>query len=121
MRVLVVDDSSTMRKIIANALKKVGCDEVIEAGNGQEGLQQLSSSAVDLVVTDWNMPVMNGLEFVRELRGLASCASIPVLMVTTNAETADVSGAKEAGVNDYVVKPFTPDTLKDKISAVMKK
>jgi two-component system chemotaxis response regulator CheY len=121
MRVLVVDDSSTMRRIIANALKKAGCDDIVEAGNGAEGLQQLSASKVDLVVTDWNMPVMNGLEFVRELRTMADNASVPVLMVTTNAEGADVSGAKEAGVNDYVVKPFTADTLTEKINAVMKK
>jgi two-component system, chemotaxis family, chemotaxis protein CheY len=121
MKVLVVDDSSTMRRIIANALKKVGAGEIVEAGNGAEGLQQLNAGTVDLIVTDWNMPVMNGLEFVRELRSLASCATTPVLMVTTNAESADVSGAKEAGVNDYVVKPFTADTLQDKISALMKK
>jgi two-component system chemotaxis response regulator CheY len=121
MRVLVVDDSSTMRRIIANALKKAGCDEIVEAGNGAEGLQQLSASKVDLVVTDWNMPVMNGLEFVRELRTMSESATVPVLMVTTNAEGADVSGAKEAGVNDYVVKPFTADTLTEKINAVMKK
>jgi two-component system chemotaxis response regulator CheY len=110
-----------MRRIIANALKKVGCGEVVEAANGQEGLQQLNTAPVDLIITDWNMPVMNGLDFVRELRGLAPSAAIPVLMVTTNAESADVSGAKDAGVTDYVVKPFTPDTLTQKITAVMKK
>lgn len=121
MRVLVVDDSSTMRRIIANALKKVGCGDIVEAGNGAEGLQQLSGGGIDLVVTDWNMPVMNGLEFVRELRALAASATVPVLMVTTNAESTDISGAKEAGVNDYVVKPFTADTLTEKISALIKK
>ena len=121
MKVLVVDDSSTMRKIIANALKKCGAGEIVEAGNGAEGIQQLKAGTVDLIVTDWNMPVMNGLEFVRELRALASCAATPVLMVTTNAESTDVTGAKEAGVNDYVVKPFTADTLQEKISALVKK
>ena len=121
MRVLVVDDSSTMRRIIANALKKIGCDDIREAGNGAEGLQQLSAGGIDFIVTDWNMPVMNGLEFVRELRGLADSAKLPVLMVTTNAESTDIAGAKEAGVNDYVVKPFTPDALQEKINALLAK
>lgn len=121
MRVLVVDDSSTMRRIIANALKKIGCDDIREAGNGAEGLQQVNAGGIDFVVTDWNMPVMNGLEFVRELRSMAASAKTPVLMVTTNAESTDIAGAKEAGVNDYVVKPFTPDALQEKINAILGK
>jgi len=121
MRVLVVDDSSTMRRIIANALKKIGCDDIREAANGQEALQQLNTGEVDFIVTDWNMPVMNGLDFVRQLRGLANFANTPVLMVTTNAEGADIAGAKDAGVNDYLVKPFTPDTLQEKIAASLGK
>ncbi len=122
MRILVVDDSSTMRKIIANTLKKIGCEDVVEAGNGAEGLQQLGGGGIDFVVTDWNMPVMNGLDFVRELRGLeSSAATLPVLMVTTNAESGDIAGAKAAGVNDYVVKPFTAETLKEKMSALLAK
>lgn len=119
MRVLVVDDSSTMRRIIANALKKIGCDDIVEAGNGAEGLARFDSGGIDFVVTDWNMPVMNGLEFVRQLRGIASASKVPVLMVTTNAESTDIAGAKEAGVNDYVVKPFTVETLKDKMTALI--
>ena len=121
MRILVVDDSSTMRRIIANTLKKIGCEDVVEAGNGAEGLQKMGTGGIDFVVTDWNMPVMNGLEFVRELRGLAASAKVPVLMVTTNAESTDIAGAKEAGVNDYVVKPFTAETLKEKMSALLAK
>lgn len=110
-----------MRKIIANTLKKIGCEDIVEAGNGAEGLQQVGNGAIDFVVTDWNMPVMNGLEFVRELRGLQASATLPVLMVTTNAESSDIAGAKEAGVNDYVVKPFTAETLKEKMTALLAK
>ena len=119
MRILVVDDSSTMRRIITNTLKKIGCDDIVEAGNGVEGLREVRSGGIDFVVTDWNMPVMNGLEFVRELRGMAAAHKLPVLMVTTNAESTDIAGAREAGVNDYVVKPFTVDALKDKMTALM--
>jgi two-component system chemotaxis response regulator CheY len=121
MRILVVDDSSTMRRIIANTLKKIGCEDIVEAGNGAEGLQQIGAGGVEFVVTDWNMPIMNGLEFVRQLRGIAAMAQVPVLMVTTNAEHSDIAGAKEAGVNDYVVKPFTPDALKEKMNALLGK
>lgn len=110
-----------MRRIIANTLKKIGCDDIVEAGNGAEGLQRLDGGGIDFVVTDWNMPVMNGLDFVRGLRGLESSATVPVLMVTTNAESSDIAGAKEAGVNDYVVKPFTAETLKEKMSALLTK
>ena len=119
MRILVVDDSSTMRRIIANTLKKIGCGDIVEAGNGMEGLQQLRSGGIDFVVTDWNMPVMNGLEFVRELRGMAAASKVPVLMITTNAESTDIAGAREAGVSDYVVKPFTAEALKDKVTALI--
>lgn len=119
MRVLVVDDSSTMRRIIANALKKIGCDDIREAGNGAEALQEVKAGGIGLIVTDWNMPVMNGLEFVRELRTMETCGAVPVLMVTTNTEAADLAGAREAGVNDYVVKPFTPDKLQEKINALL--
>ena len=110
-----------MRKIIANTLKKIGCEDIVEAGNGAEGLQHLGGGGIDFVVTDWNMPVMNGLEFVRELRGLQASAKLPVLMVTTNAESTDIAGAKEAGVNDYVVKPFTAEPLTEKMSALLSK
>ena len=108
-----------MRRIIANTLKKIGCEDIVEAGNGAEGLQHFRSGGIDFVVTDWNMPVMNGLEFVRELRGMEAAAKLPVLMVTTNAEIVDIAGAKEAGVSDYVVKPFTVETLKDKMTALI--
>ena len=111
MRVLVVDDSSTMRKIIANALKKVGCDEVIEAGNGQEGLQQLTSSAVDLVVTDWNMPVMNGLEFLSRVQKEPAYQGIPVIIISTEGKEEDTIRGLKLGAKGYVKKPFQASEL----------
>ncbi|WP_291983009.1 response regulator [Luteitalea sp.] len=119
MRFLVVDDSTTMRRIIINTLKKLGYTEIVEAGNGREGIEKVSEGTVDLIITDWNMPEMNGIEFIRALRGMEGKQSLPVLMVTTNAAKDDIVEALRAGVNNYVVKPFTPDTIKEKIDAVM--
>ena len=118
MRFLIVDDSSTMRRIIINTLTKLGYEAFLEAGNGREGLDRLGGGQVDLVITDWNMPEMNGIDFVRNLRATPQGKSIPVLMVTTNAANADVAEALKAGVNNYVVKPFSADTLREKINAV---
>ncbi len=119
MRFLVVDDSSTMRRIIINTLNKLGYQDVVEAGNGREGIERLSDGAIDLVITDWNMPEMNGIEFIRSLRALDGRQNLPVLMVTTNAAKDDIVEALRAGVTSYVVKPFTPDTIKEKIDAVL--
>ena len=118
MRFLIVDDSSTMRRIIINTLTKLGYQHFVEAGNGREGLERLAAAPVDLIITDWNMPEMNGIDFVRQLRTTTNGRVVPVLMVTTNAANADVAEALKAGVNNYVVKPFTADTLKEKINAV---
>jgi two-component system chemotaxis response regulator CheY len=118
MRFLIVDDSSTMRRIIINTLGKLGYKDCHEAGNGREGMERLATTPVDLVITDWNMPEMNGIDFVRNLRATPQGRAVPVLMVTTNAANADVAEALKAGVNNYVVKPFTADTLKEKINAV---
>ena len=117
MRFLVVDDSSTMRRIIINTLSRIGHPDSLEAGNGKEGLDRLNAGSVDMVITDWNMPEMNGVDFVRNLRATERGKSLPVLMVTTNAANADVAEALQAGVTNYVVKPFTADTLKEKILA----
>jgi two-component system chemotaxis response regulator CheY len=118
MRFLIVDDSSTMRRIIINTLTKLGYQSFVEAANGREGLERLAAGPVDLVITDWNMPEMNGIDFVRQLRTTTNGKLVPVLMVTTNTANADVADALEAGVNNYVVKPFTADTLREKIHAV---
>jgi two-component system, chemotaxis family, chemotaxis protein CheY len=121
MRFLVVDDSSTMRRIIINTLNKLGHTETHEAANGREGVERLAHTSVDMVITDWNMPEMSGIDFIRAVRANAATKQLPVLMVTTNAAEDDIVEALRAGVNNYVVKPFTPDTMKDKIEAALSK
>lgn len=118
MNLLVVDDSSTMRRIIINTLKKLGDHEIVEASNGREAIDRLAEGPVDLVITDWNMPEMTGIEFVRSVRASKTREQLPILMVTTNAAHDDIVAAVEAGVNNYVVKPFTPETMREKIQAV---
>jgi two-component system chemotaxis response regulator CheY len=120
MRFLIVDDSSTMRRIIINTLNKLGHKECHEAGNGREGMERLASIPVDVVITDWNMPEMSGIDFIRAVRANAATRELPVLMVTTNAAEDDIVAALKAGVNNYVVKPFTPDTIREKIESMMK-
>jgi two-component system chemotaxis response regulator CheY len=120
MRILVVDDSSTMRRIIINALNKVGYSDYVEASNGREGVEKLAATAVDLIITDWNMPEMSGVEFIRAVRANDQTRHIPALMVTTNASQDDITQAMEAGVNNYLVKPFTPDSIKEKIQLAVK-
>jgi two-component system chemotaxis response regulator CheY len=117
LKILIVDDSSTMRRIIINTLSRIGYSDVIEAENGKVGLDQLGKGGVEMIITDWNMPEMDGLEFVGNVRG--QNPSIPILMVTTNAAKEDIVAALQAGVNNYVVKPFTPDTLKEKIESLL--
>ena len=121
MRFLVVDDSSTMRRIIINTLNKLGYEDIVEAGNGKEGMDKLSAGKVDVILTDWNMPEMSGIDFIRNVRGAAATKDVPVLMVTTNAAKDDIVEALKVGVNSYVVKPFTPETMKEKIEAVLAK
>jgi two-component system chemotaxis response regulator CheY len=117
VKILIVDDSSTMRRIIINTLSRIGYTDVVEGENGKSGLEKLGQGGVEMIITDWNMPEMDGLEFVKTVRG--SNPSIPILMVTTNAAKEDIVEALQAGVNNYVVKPFTPDTLKEKIESLL--
>jgi two-component system, chemotaxis family, chemotaxis protein CheY len=119
MRFLIVDDSSTMRRIIINTLNKLGHQDFVEASNGREGIERLSTGGVDMIITDWNMPEMNGIDFIKAVRGTATAKDVPVLMVTTNAAKDDIVEALRAGVNNYVVKPFTAETIKEKIDAVL--
>lgn len=114
-RVITVDDSSTMRRIIKNTLNKIGFSDILEAVNGVEGLEVLANNKVDLIVTDWNMPEMDGLTFVKTLRAKEEFRDVPILMVTTEAAKEDILTALRSGVNNYVVKPFTPETLQEKI------
>lgn len=113
MRVLVADDSSTMRKIIVRSLQAVGVSDTVEAGDGSEAVGLFQSGAFDMVLTDWNMPGKTGLEVVQEIR--AKDANVPIIMVTTEAEKGRVMQAIQAGVSDYLVKPFTADTLREKL------
>lgn len=118
MKFLVVDDSATMRRIVVNSLKRIGYEECAEAGDGAEALDVIDAS-IDFVITDWNMPNMGGLDFVRALRARADTKDLPILMVTTRSVREDIVQAAQAGVNNYVVKPFTPQVLKEKIDQVL--
>lgn len=121
MKILVVDDSSTMRRIVMNALKSIGYTDFAEAGDGKQALAKLEEEGdIDFIVTDWNMPVITGLEFVQKIKQ-GPYKNLPILMVTTNAAKEDVIVALKAGVNHYVVKPFTPNVLKEKIEAILAK
>jgi two-component system, chemotaxis family, chemotaxis protein CheY len=118
MRVLVVDDSATMRRIVLNTMKQIGYADLVEAADGQEALAKCDGS-IGMVITDWNMPVMTGLELVRALRTRPDTAGLPVIMVTTRGAKEDILQAIEAGVNNYILKPFDGPMLKAKIDAVL--
>jgi len=114
MRVLVADDSCTMRKIIIRSLAAIGTQSAIEAADGNEALALFKPGLFDLVLTDWNMPGKNGLEVVQAIR--AQDAQVPIIMVTTEAERSRVVQAIVAGVSDYLVKPFSVDMLREKLA-----
>ena len=118
MKFLVVDDSVTMRRIMINALQRIGYTEVVEASDGHEALT-LFDASVSFIITDWNMPVMSGLEFARSVRAMPCGQSVPILMVTTRGAREDIVTAVEAGVNNYILKPFTPSVLKEKIDRLL--
>ena len=111
--VLVADDSSTMRKIILRSLQAVGVPTAVEASDGEEALEIFKNGSFNLVLTDWNMPGKNGLEVVQEIRAINK--EVTIIMVTTEAEKGRVLEAIQAGVSDYLVKPFTADTLREKL------
>jgi len=114
MRVLVVDDSGTMRTIQKRCLEKLGITEILEAADGVEALGVFENNVFELVLTDWNMPNMDGLTLLKEIRKRNT--KIPVFMITTEGERNRVVDAIQAGVSDYLVKPFTPDGLKEKLA-----
>ena len=118
MKCLVVDDSATMRRIVVNALKSIGYGDVVEAADGSDALQKCAAG-IELVITDWNMPVMGGLDFVKALRATPEHARTPILMVTTRSVKEDIMQAVEAGVSSYILKPFMPQVLKEKIDQVL--
>lgn len=119
LKILAVDDSPTMRRIIINTLKRAGYNDVTEAENGKDALAKLKVHKFNFIITDWNMPEMDGLTFITTLRSTEEFKSVPVLMVTTRSVKDDIVEAMKAGVNNYIVKPFTPDTLKQKIEQVL--
>ena len=118
MKFLVVDDSSTMRRIVVNSLQRIGFGDTVEAGDGKEALDKFDPS-VKFVITDWNMPNMTGTELAQALRAREDGKHVPILMVTARSVREDIITAMEAGVNNYIVKPFTPQILKEKIDALL--
>jgi len=122
MKILVVDDSSTMRRIIVNTLARLGYKDVVQAADGAEAWDALQANPdVGVVITDWNMPNMNGLELVKKIRAQDKYKTVPIIMVTTEGGKKEVIIALKAGVNNYIVKPFTPQVLKEKLEGVLGK
>lgn len=117
MRALVVDDSRAIRVVIGRLLKELGF-EVVEAGNGREALARLHESRPDVILVDWNMPEMNGFEFLVAVREEAAFTDVPLMMVTTETEVNQMSRALEAGANEYVMKPFSREALVEKLSVL---
>ena len=121
MKILIVDDFSTMRRIIKNLLRDLGFSNTSEADDGQTALPMLKSGNFDFLVTDWNMPGMDGLTLLKTVRSDEDLCNMPVLMVTAEAKRDQIVVAAEAGVNGYVVKPFTAATLKEKIEKIFQR
>ncbi len=117
VRALIVDDSSVMRKIIERSLRQAGLDELVvyEAGNGTEALDVLRVKAVDLILSDINMPLMDGLEFVRQLNAQHLASGVPIVMITTESSEEHVKQAIQAGARGYIRKPFTPQQVKERV------
>ncbi len=118
---MVVDDSSTMRRIIKNTLSRLGYKDILEAADGAEAwdVMQNNKDDIGVLITDWNMPNVNGLELVKKVRSDPAFSDMPIIMVTTEGGKTEVITALKAGVNNYIVKPFTPQVLKEKLEAVL--
>jgi len=121
MKILVVDDFSTMRRIIRNLLRDLGFGNSEEADDGSTALPLLKSGKFDFLITDWNMPVMEGIDLVRQVRADAALRELPILMVTAEAKRDQIVAAAEAGVNGYIVKPFNAQTLEQKIAKIFER
>ncbi len=119
MKFLVVDDFSTMRRIIKNLLNDLGYQNVAEADDGKNALPILQAGGIDFLITDWNMPGMAGLDLLKAVRADARLAKLPVLMLTAEAKREQIVEAAAAGVNGYVIKPFTAETLKEKLQKIL--
>jgi len=121
MKILVVDDFPTMRRIVRNLLKELGFSNVDEAEDGAAGLARLRGGGFDFVISDWNMPNLDGLEMLKQIRGDAALAHLPVLMVTAESKKENIIAAAQAGASGYVVKPFTAATLDEKLQKILEK
>ncbi|HVO04522.1 MAG TPA: response regulator [Candidatus Cybelea sp.] len=119
MNILIVDDYKTMLRIIRNLLKQLGFNNVDEATDGSMALQKLRDKEYGLVISDWNMEPMTGIQLLREVRADAKLKALPFIMITAESKTENVIAAKEAGVNNYIVKPFNAATLKTKLASVI--
>jgi two-component system chemotaxis response regulator CheY len=121
MPILVVDDFATMRRIVKGCLKQLGFDNVTEADDGKTGLEKAQAGEFKLIVSDWNMPGMMGIDFLRAVRADPKLKATPFLMVTAEAQKDNIIEAAKAGVSNYVIKPFTPDGLQQKLEAIFNK
>nr|WP_297457418.1 chemotaxis response regulator CheY [uncultured Halomonas sp.] len=121
MSILVVDDFPTMRRIVRSLLKELGYTNVEEAEDGQDALTKLRAGGFEFVVSDWNMPNLDGLEMLKQIRADDALKSLPVLMVTAEAKKENIIAAAQAGANGYVVKPFTAATLEEKLNKIFEK
>ena len=120
MKFLVVDDSPTMRRIVCNALRDIGYSEVVEAEDGNDALDKIDAHTFEFIITDWNMPNMNGLDLTKSIRDHDQIGEIPILMITTRGMQEDVIAAMQARVNNYIVKPYTAKILREKIDMILK-
>ena len=121
MRILIVDDFSTMRRIVKNLLADLGFNNTVEAEDGHSALAVLRQDAVELVITDWNMPGMTGIDLLRNIRADAKLKHLPVMMVTAEAKREQIIEAAQCGVNGYIIKPFTAQTLEEKLGKVFER
>ncbi len=121
MKILIVDDFSTMRRIIKNLLRDLGFNNTIEADDGLTALPILNAGGIDFLITDWNMPGMQGIDLLKTVRADAKLSAMPVLMVTAETKREQIIEAAQAGVNGYIVKPFTAATLKEKIEKIFER
>lgn len=120
LKFLVVDDSVTMRRIVINSLKQIGHDSFVEAGDGRDALNKLQADdSISFIITDWNMPDLTGLDLVKAVRANPKYETLPILMVTTRGMKEDIVEALQAKVNNYIVKPFTPQVLREKIEQII--
>ncbi len=120
IKILVVDDFATMRRVVKSCLKTLGFQNVVEAENGQAALNQLAAGGFSLIISDWNMPEMQGIDLLRAVRANPSLKGLPFIMVTAEAQKENILAAAKAGVSNYIIKPFTADVLQQKLEIVFK-